>query len=327
MKPLARLVLPLSTSLVVSACGGSPERPSPVPPGPLSLSCPADVNADAGSMLTAQVVFPPPVSTGGQAPVSAECSPASGSTFPLGSSSVKCTAVDAGSQTANCSFRVTVTSGQQLTLTRFMAFGDSITEGYLREPPATPTIAPDLVIPTETYPFKLQQMLMAAYPDDDPVVINEGVGGETLAEGRLRFTDTLLATNPDVVLLLEGYNEVVSTPTASARADLRAMVRSAQVRNVEVLLATLTQITDERERGHPGTQQAIRNLNTEIRKLARDLGLGRAVDLEQAFGGDHVDESLMGSDGLHPNPAGYQRIAETFFSAIAGRYASSAAGQ
>jgi lysophospholipase L1-like esterase len=34
----------------------------------------------------------------------------------------------------------------------------------------------------------------------------------------------------------------------------------------------------------------------------------------QAFGSDAP--SLIGFDGLHPTPAGYQRIADTFFATI-----------
>jgi lysophospholipase L1-like esterase len=95
------------------------------------------------------------------------------------------------------------------------------------------------------------------------------------------------------------------------------MARSAQVRDVRVLLATLFLISDRRERDRPGTQDAIKDLNDQIRGLARSLDLGRVVDLERAFGGD---ESLLGSDGLHPNAAGYEGIAETFRDAIVSRY-------
>ena len=45
------------------------------------------------------------------------------------------------------------------------------------------------------------------------------------------------------------------------------------------------------------------------------------VDLEAAFAGD--EKSLIGPDHLHPNPAGYQRIAETFFEAIVAKYEDS----
>jgi lysophospholipase L1-like esterase len=41
------------------------------------------------------------------------------------------------------------------------------------------------------------------------------------------------------------------------------------------------------------------------------------VDLYEAFAGQ-VD-ALIGGDGLHPNEAGYQHMAETFFAAIRAR--------
>jgi lysophospholipase L1-like esterase len=38
------------------------------------------------------------------------------------------------------------------------------------------------------------------------------------------------------------------------------------------------------------------------------------ADVNAAFGSDAA--SLIGFDGLHPNPAGYQRIADTFLATI-----------
>jgi hypothetical protein len=58
-------------------------------------------------------------------------------------------------------------------------------------------------------------------------------------------------------------------------------------------------------------------LNDEIRGLGSTLGLGGVADLEQAFG---TGVGLLGSDGLHPNPAGYRLVAETFRDEIARRF-------
>jgi lysophospholipase L1-like esterase len=41
------------------------------------------------------------------------------------------------------------------------------------------------------------------------------------------------------------------------------------------------------------------------------------VDLYQVFDGQ--TDSLLGPDGLHPNDAGYHKMAETFFTAIRDR--------
>ena len=68
-------------------------------------------------------------------------------------------------------------------------------------------------------------------------------------------------TKPEVLLLLEGYNGLTRTDTSSIRADLRRLVRTAQVRNVEVLLATLFKVRERREEARPGTNEAISDLN------------------------------------------------------------------
>ena len=315
----------LLAACAASACGGAAQSPSPVPTPPLSLSCPANVTVESGPGENVVVDFALPAVAGGRAPVTVTCAPTSGSAFPVGTSTVGCTAADAASQSAACSFQVRVTRTLALSVTRFLAFGDSITEGFLREPPAYQpgAVFPMLVIPSETYPFKLEKLLESDYPSQQFTVVNGGVGGETTTEGRARFLDALSSARPEVVLLLEGYNELTEISTGTAREDLRAMARSAQVRDVKVLLATLFHVTDFRERQRPGSNDAIRALNREIREIAAELTLGPVVDLDRAFG-DPPDGSLFGSDGLHPNPAGYALIAETFFEAIVSRYEENA---
>jgi lysophospholipase L1-like esterase len=95
------------------------------------------------------------------------------------------------------------------------------------------------------------------------------------------------------------------------------MARWAQTHGAEVVLGTLFQISNDREDSRPGSQSAIDDLNDAIRGLASSLGLGGVADLEQAFG---TGVGLLGTDGLHPNPAGYQRIAETFRDEIIRRF-------
>ena len=70
---------------------------------------------------------------------------------------------------------------RMLAKTKFMAFGDSITEGAV-------TLAPMVMLGgPETYPFKLEQMLLQRYHAQPIVVINEGLGGETTPRGAIRL--------------------------------------------------------------------------------------------------------------------------------------------
>src|SRR5258708_31334910 len=58
---------------------------------------------------TGAVVFYTSTATGGCSPVNVVCRPPSGSTFPIGTTSVTCTATDACTNSTTCSFSVTVT--------------------------------------------------------------------------------------------------------------------------------------------------------------------------------------------------------------------------
>ena len=77
---------------------------------PPTINCPANVTAVAAQPgdVTAVVTYPPPVATDNCSVPTEVCNPPSGSAFPLGTTTVTCTATDAANNTAVCSFLVTV---------------------------------------------------------------------------------------------------------------------------------------------------------------------------------------------------------------------------
>src|SRR5262249_4268477 len=74
---------------------------------PPTITCPGAVTAvgtpGSGGVM---VNYPAPTSSDNCPGATAACVPASGSTFPLGTTTVICTATDAAGNTATCSFRV-----------------------------------------------------------------------------------------------------------------------------------------------------------------------------------------------------------------------------
>jgi lysophospholipase L1-like esterase len=294
---------------LAGACSGSSNTPSPLP---LALVCPIRVNGQTTDAAGVPAQFQVTVQ-GGRPPVSVVCTPASGSTFPIGPSTVSCTATDAASQTAGCSFPVLVTRIPTLAWTRFLAFGDSITEGVTS--PA-PNVLRRVGLP-DAYPGQLQQMLAARYTAQTITVINRGIAGERLSDGRERLPDVLDEDRPEVLLLLEGVNNIRNVPLEELAEDLDDMVREARRRNVEVLIATLLPISEDREAGRPGTLEVIEDLNDEIFDIARRNRIGDPVDLFSLFS---RMPSLLGVDGLHPTAAGYTQMAQVFFETIRARY-------
>jgi len=84
-------------------------QPSSPPPPPIVLNC-TNISVTATSAAGATVTYT--ISTsGGCPPVTVNCNPPSGSTFPIGTNTVICAATDACGQGADCSFTITVKPG------------------------------------------------------------------------------------------------------------------------------------------------------------------------------------------------------------------------
>jgi len=266
---------------------------------------------DATTPEGTDVHFDAPSPTGGREPYNVQCESGSGSIFAIGENTVKCTATDADMARASCEFAVTVRVLQTLAKTRFVAFGDSITEGAV-------TLAPRLMLEgPETYPFKLEQMLLQRNPSQAIVVVNEGKGGETTPRGALRLPSVISAHQPEVVLLFEGVNNINGLSTSTQASALRAMIMEAQGRNVQVIIATILPMLPASGQYRPTTAAKIQALNAEIFALAVQHNLGSPVDLFAIF---EASPGLMGSDGLHPSAQGQTRIAEAFRDEIVRRY-------
>ena len=110
-------------------------------------------------------------------------------------------------------------------MTRFLAFGDSITEGLF----------PFLITPNPpgSYPAVLQSLLRARYTAqaDSIVVLDEGLGGQRAADPDefARFRDALNKDNAGAVLLMEGANDLNNgaAPLATRRRRFRPRQRVA----------------------------------------------------------------------------------------------------
>lgn len=312
-----RLVLAAVTcvaALTFPACGGgssTPTAPTPPPPPaptPIALTCPA---AGTVRTLTGQPVplaYAPPQVVGGTAPLGGiQCTPTAGTLIPVGQTTVSCTVTDARAQTATCSFPVSVVIAPTLSVERFLALGDSFTFGT--------TSRTLRVIEGDTYVQKLESLLRERYPDQTFTIANAGVPGQFMDQIEDRYPAALRQANPQVLLLQGGVNDL-NTEGARSITDvvtrLERITRDAQGRRVSVILATLTPQRPGSTRGTT-SPAVLRDLNGRILDLCRRYQTG-CVDLYAAFGGEQ--SPLIGSDGLHPTPAGYDTIAEAYFEVI-----------
>lgn len=211
-----------------------------------------------------------------------------------------------------------------LSVTKILAFGDSMTEG-VDSPPLTFDVLswnlPLVAGRPQSYPFKLKTLVDARYTGQTIEVYNGGWAGRQAREDQGRFNQALSEGRPDLVLLMEGANDL-NGPLATgeginARVNevvgaLEDFVREAvERRHIPVLIATLP---PQRPNGpKAGGVESLPRFNTAIRDMAAKKG-ATVVDVSQ------LPLSFIGQDGLHPTEAGYQRIAEIWFDAIKSRH-------
>ena len=329
IRTVARPALPLAALLALGRCGGSPSGPGGVPPPVMNveLTCPANVEVDNVTGST-QVNYPAPSATGGVAPVTTTCNPSSGSLFPVGATTVTCTGTDTATppRSGACTFTVTVKPAVPvLKATTLSAFGDSITfgENGIIGPPDVPCNMSlnrrgiQFVDGCNTYPIILENLLIQRYTSQEPVVINNGLRGETTGQGLARLPGVLAQTKADALLLLEGVNDLPNSADVIV-PNLRSDIQLAKTMGLkQVFLATIVPLVSKPgSRFDAKTPGLIGPTNVQIRALAGEQGVPLA-DLEVAFNAvPDFGDSLLEDDGEHPTPAGYQLIAQTFFTAI-----------
>lgn len=315
---MARAAVVLALLAATVGCGDdTTTSPTPPPPTQLFVSCPSSFGVISPTNVGVSVNYTTPSASGGQAPVGVTCTPLPGQLFAPGTTTVTCTARDALQITASCSFAITVTVPPRLARTSFLAFGDSITSGEVTVPISTSLdtgepVFKQIVVPAASYPTVLDGLLDARYLAQTPTVTNAGKPGETTPDGIVRFRTLLASNRPEVLLLLDGHNDLGSTTQALEGYNaLVTMVREAKAAGVRVFIATLVPSIPGRQRSQP--QGLLLQYNDAVRNLAAAEGVV-LVDLYNLM----LPEvnTLIGVDGLHPNEAGYARMASLFFTAI-----------
>jgi lysophospholipase L1-like esterase len=305
----------------LASCTNNPAQPTQEVTA-LKLGCPVPLAIGSPSGQPATVSYLAATITGGTPPSTVTCSPASGAIFPVGVTTVNCTGRDQVGRTDACAFTITVIGPPRLTVTRFLAFGDSITWGEDGRNSSSSlglslVLRPRVQFPTsDTYPGALQVELSARYTAQTPQVMNAGNPGEFVTGPATfpRFTSLVSSGQYDVVLLMEGANDLSINDTPDVIAGLGQMIDYAKNHGMTVFLATIPPENPAGVQPQPrGVEYGeVPPFNDQVRALAaaKDVTL---VDVYNAFNGDLT---LIGNDGLHPTAAGYHLIADTFFASI-----------
>ncbi|TMG77257.1 MAG: arylesterase [Betaproteobacteria bacterium] len=156
-----------------------------------------------------------------------------------------------------------------------LAFGDSLTFGIGANP-------------QESYPAQLEALIGRK-------VVASGVPGEVSTEGLARLSSAIDEAKPQLVILCHGGNDLLrKLDDAQAANNIRAMVRLAKARGAQVVLIGVPR---------PGLLPSAAGFYEDI---ARELG----VPYEGTALRKILTDNALKSDLVHPNAAGYARLAE-----------------
>jgi len=198
-----------------------------------------------------------------------------------------------------------------------LAFGDSMTFGV------TSRFCDAGICGANTvgYPQRLEDILRARFPAQAAVVQGAGAAGECASAagcngtaGRDRLPVTIAPAH-DLVVILEGVNDTNAIASDAFITDaLRAMVQSAHAAGKSVILCGLLPVKPREDNGmYKADPARVASMNIRLRDLATSEAVP-FVDMVGAFG--PAFQPLLSPDGLHPNEAGYQRMAEAVAGAV-----------
>ena len=162
-----------------------------------------------------------------------------------------------------------------------LAFGDSLTHG---------NGAP----PGEAYPDVLAGRLKRT-------VINAGVPGEVSAAGLARLPHLLEEHRPQLVILCHGGNDFLQRlDRAQTAANLAAMIERSKASGADVILVGVPEF----------------GFILKPPKFYEELAERYALPYEAEIVSDLLGDRDYKSDTIHPNAAGYRRMAEALFGLI-----------
>lgn len=165
--------------------------------------------------------------------------------------------------------------------TSVLAFGDSVTFGT----GATKG---------EDYPTQLAAI-------SNWVVINKGVPGETTIEAKARIAEVLEETQPKLVLVEIGGNDFLRRlPEAEAKENIRSILHAVKQAGMPVVLIAVPRFS---------LLGAVMGSLPDA-DLYAELAKEEAVPLVPAVFADVLSDPSLKSDQVHPNAAGYRKLAE-----------------
>lgn len=167
---------------------------------------------------------------------------------------------------------------------RVVFIGDSITEGWARQPFIATNVR----------------------------FLGRGISGQTASQMLVRFRSDVIALKPAVVHIMAGTNDVAQNngPETSEEITgyIASMVEIAQANHIKVILASIPPAADFAWRRGLNPVPQIRALNTWLKAYARQRKVVFVDYWPVLATPEGAMKSSLSPDGVHPNAAGYEAM-------------------
>ncbi len=176
---------------------------------------------------------------------------------------------------------------------RVVFMGDSITEGWGQHGVPASAGRPDF-FPGKPY-------------------VNRGISGQTTPQMLVRIRQDVIHLNPKVVVILAGINDIAEntgkTTLEAMEDNFESMVEIARANGIRVVLCSTLPASDFP--WHRGLTPAptVKALNAWLKDYAAKNNLVYVDYYSPMANADGGLKSDLGSDGVHPNKAGYEIMA------------------
>jgi lysophospholipase L1-like esterase len=170
------------------------------------------------------------------------------------------------------------------TAQRVVFMGDSITEGWARQP----------------------------FIKDNANYVGRGISGQTAPQMLVRFRSDVIALKPAIVHIMAGTNDVAQNTGPESPGEIegyiKSMVELALANRINVVLASIPPAKDFYWHRELEPAPQIRALNAWLREYAASRGLAYIDYWSVLATTDGAMKPEYSADGVHPNAAGYEAM-------------------
>lgn len=151
--------------------------------------------------------------------------------------------------------------------------------------------------------------------------VNRGISGQTTPQMLARFRQDVIDLQPAAVVILAGTNDIAGNTGISTLGmiedNLRSMTELARAHHIRVVLASVLPVSDYPWRRGLQPAGKVRALNAWIKQYAASSDAVYLDYYGAMTNGEGGLDAELAADGVHPTPAGYERMAPLAEKAIA----------